>query len=59
MRADEKPTCRTCGSDAVVLNATVKWDAETQQWVPETVSADYRCLECGTQAQYPRWVSSE
>lgn len=44
--AAEFPICIICGSDRIVRDAWVSWDAESKNWQPTTVFDHAYCLSC-------------
>ena len=50
------PTCPECGSDNIVGEAHVMWDADTQDWyMSSDPNGYYTCCDCDYETKH-EWV---
>lgn len=42
----QKPVCRHCGSDDIVIDAAARWDVSLQQWQLASVHDCTWCVQC-------------
>lgn len=59
MPAYEKPVCRNCGSDDVLVDAFASWDPVAQDWkVHDTYAKNGFCNACNGEAR-TTWIEIE
>lgn len=50
MAASNKPICRACGSDNVVVGGRLEWDAAEARYEVRDVGCDWHCCDCQSDA---------
>jgi hypothetical protein len=51
-----KPTCADCGGDEISVDATARWDEDSQSWDLADTHDAYYCDDCDKHMKRPVWV---